>query len=60
MLAPQLLTEQTRGVFEMDAEPERTRARILEVGGAAARDDGADVIILGCAGLAGQALERRN
>jgi allantoin racemase len=43
------------GVLEMDADPERARARILEVGGAAVREDGAEVIVLGCAGLAGHA-----
>jgi len=42
-------------VLEMDAEPERTKKRILEVAGAAVREDGAEVIILGCAGLAGYA-----
>jgi allantoin racemase len=44
-------------VLEMDAEPERTRQRILEVAGAAAREDGAEVVILGCAGLAGYAAD---
>ena len=44
-------------VLEMDAEPARTKARILEVAGAAVRDDGAEVIILGCAGLAGYAAD---
>ena len=43
------------GVLEMDADPGRARARMLEVGGAAVRDDGAEVIVLGCAGLAGHA-----
>ena len=43
------------GVLEMDADPDRAAARILEVGGAAVREDGADVIVLGCAGLAGHA-----
>jgi len=42
-------------VLEMDAEPEQTKSRILEVAGAAVREDGAEVIILGCAGLAGHA-----
>ncbi len=45
------------GVLEMDAHPDRARARILEVGRAAVRTDGADVIVLGCAGLAGHARE---
>jgi allantoin racemase len=44
-------------VLEMDAEPERTKARILEVAGAAVAEDGAEVIILGCAGLAGYAAD---
>lgn len=44
------------GVLQMDAEPEVARERILEVGGAAVREDGADVLILGCAGLAGHAI----
>jgi allantoin racemase len=43
------------GVLEMDAEPERARDRILEVGIAAVREDAAEVIVLGCAGLAGHA-----
>jgi allantoin racemase len=43
------------GVLEMDANPDRAVARILEVGGAAVREDGAEVIVLGCAGLAGHA-----
>ena len=42
-------------VLDMDADPERARARIVEVGGAAVREDGAEVIVLGCAGLAGHA-----
>jgi allantoin racemase len=44
-------------VLEMDAEPERAKARILEVAGRAVQEDGAEVIILGCAGLAGYAGE---
>lgn len=43
------------GVLEMDGEPGRAAARILDVGAAAAREDGAEVIVLGCAGLAGHA-----
>jgi len=43
------------GVLEMDADPDRAVARILQVGGDAVREDGADVIVLGCAGLAGHA-----
>lgn len=45
------------GVLEMDAEPERARRRIVEEGEAAVREDGAEVIVLGCAGLAGYARE---
>jgi allantoin racemase len=44
-------------VLEMDAEPQRARSRIIEVAGAAVREDGAEVIILGCAGLAGYSAE---
>ena len=44
-------------VLDMDAQPACTKARILEVAGAAVREDGAEVIILGCAGLAGYAAE---
>ena len=42
-------------VLEMDAEPERTKSRILEVAREAVERDGTEVIILGCAGLAGYA-----
>ena len=41
------------GVLEMDADPDRARARILEVGSAAVREDGAEVIVLGCAAWPG-------
>jgi len=44
-------------VLEMDAEPERTKARIMKVAEAAVQEDGAEVIILGCAGLAGYAAD---
>ena len=44
-------------VLEMDAEPERAKARIREVAATAVREDGAEVIILGCAGLAGYAAD---
>lgn len=43
------------GVLEMDSAPDRARSRILEVAAAAAREDGAEVVVLGCAGLAGHA-----
>lgn len=44
-------------VLEMDAHPDRTKQRILEVATDAVRNDGAEVIVLGCAGLAGYASE---
>jgi len=43
-------------VAETDAEPEKTKRRILEVAKQAV-EDGAEVIILGCAGMAGYAPE---
>ena len=42
-------------VLEMDAKPEQAKARILELARKAVDEDGAEVIILGCAGLAGYA-----
>ncbi|HYU78349.1 MAG TPA: aspartate/glutamate racemase family protein [Vicinamibacterales bacterium] len=45
------------GVLEMEADAERASARILEVGRAAVEEDGAEVLVLGCAGLAGQTSE---
>jgi len=42
-------------VAETDADPERTKKRVLEVAREAAEKDGAEVIILGCAGMAGYA-----
>lgn len=42
-------------VAETDAEPERTRARICEVARLAKEEDGAEVVLLGCAGMAGYA-----
>ena len=42
-------------VEEMDAEPERAKRRILEVARDAVAEEGTEVIILGCAGLAGYA-----
>jgi allantoin racemase len=44
-------------VLEMDREPECTKARLIEVAQAAANEDGAEVVILGCAGLAGYAAD---
>lgn len=40
-------------VLEMDANPKLAKARILELAREAIAEDGAEVIILGCAGLAG-------
>jgi allantoin racemase len=42
-------------VLEMDANPEKAKARILELSRQAIKEDGTEVIILGCAGLAGYA-----
>jgi allantoin racemase len=42
-------------VLEMDANPEKAKARIMALARQAAKEDGAEVIILGCAGLAGYA-----
>jgi allantoin racemase len=42
-------------VLEMDANPEKAKARILELSREAVERDGAEVIVLGCAGLAGYA-----
>jgi allantoin racemase len=40
-------------VLEMDSDPVRAGIRILEVGRTAVEQDGAEVLVLGCAGLAG-------
>jgi len=42
-------------VSETDADPEATKKRILEVGRQARDEDGAEVIVLGCAGMVGYA-----
>lgn len=42
-------------VLEMDANPEEAKARILELARQAVEQDGAEVIVLGCAGLSGYA-----
>jgi allantoin racemase len=42
-------------VLEMDAKPEKAKARILELARNAVEEEGVEVIILGCAGLAGYA-----
>jgi allantoin racemase len=44
-------------VAETDADPERTKQRVLEVAKKAVEEDGAEVIVLGCAGMAGYASE---
>lgn len=44
-------------VAETEADPERTKKRIFEVAGRAVEKDGAEVIILGCSGMAGYAAE---
>jgi allantoin racemase len=44
-------------VAETDADPKRTKKRVIEVARAAVEEDGAEVIILGCAGMAGYAPE---
>ena len=40
-------------VTETEAEPERTKARVLEVSRKAIEEDGAEVLVLGCAGMTG-------
>jgi allantoin racemase len=44
-------------VADTDRDPELTKRRVLEVARLAADEDGAEVIILGCAGMAGYAPE---
>ena len=44
-------------VLDMDARPEDAKARILELSRTAVQQDGAEVIVLGCAGLAGYAAD---
>ena len=44
-------------VTETEAEPERTKARVLEVSRKAVEADGAEVLVLGCAGMTGYAEE---
>lgn len=44
-------------VAETDADPGKTKKRVLEVAQKAVEEDGAEVIILGCAGMAGYAEE---
>lgn len=40
-------------VLEMDADPQKAKAKIIELAKKAVQEDHAEVIILGCAGLAG-------
>ncbi len=40
-------------VLEMDSNPEKAKSRILELAKKCVEEDGAEVIVLGCAGLAG-------
>jgi len=42
-------------MLEFDANPDKAKARILELARKAVEEDGTEVIILGCAGLAGYA-----
>ncbi len=44
-------------VAETDADPAKTKRRLMEVANAAVETDGAEVIIMGCAGMAGYAEE---
>ena len=44
-------------VAETDADPEKTKQRVFEEATKAVKEDGAEVIILGCAGMAGYAPE---
>ena len=44
-------------VLETESDPQRTKQRIFEVARAAMEEDGAEVMILGCAGMAGYAAD---
>ena len=44
-------------VAETDSDPERTKQRVMEEAQKAVQADGAEVIILGCAGMSGYASE---
>ena len=44
-------------VAQTDADPALTKQRIFEVAGKAVEEDGAEVIIMGCAGMAGYSRE---
>ena len=44
-------------VAETEADPAKTKQRLMEVAAAAVETDGAEVIVMGCAGMAGYAEE---
>jgi allantoin racemase len=44
-------------VAETDSDPARTKQRVMQEAQIAVQEDGAEVIILGCAGMAGYASE---
>lgn len=44
-------------VEETDGDPHRTKAKVMEVARAAVEEDGAQLIVLGCAGMVGYAEE---
>jgi len=58
-LTPYLASVRELGmsVLETDAEPQRTRKQIMALAKRAVEDDGAEVIVLGCAGMVGYAEE---
>lgn len=44
-------------VLETEADPQRTKEVVIEVARTAVKEDGAEVLILGCAGMAGYAAD---
>jgi allantoin racemase len=44
-------------VLEMDTDPEQAKARVVQLAAAAVDEEGIEVVILGCAGLAGYAAD---
>lgn len=44
-------------VAETEADPDKTKKRLIEVARSAVQEDGAEVIVMGCAGMAGYAPE---
>jgi allantoin racemase len=58
-LTPYLASVRELGmsVLETDAQPERTRKQIMALAKKAVEEDGAEVIVLGCAGMVGYAEE---